>query len=158
MSSIHRAILAVALAFAVAAGAAAATQTVSLGAHAQKAPPPSPSALAAQKAKLAAAEGSIHRALTATPPRLPAVPKFAPLGEPTLPPLVVTRVVPIASSASAPRAQTTAAGRSARAATTVLVTPRAPVNGAGENHARVREGDSEHGAPGGAAHPEPHDD
>ena len=158
MRSIHRAILAVALAFAVAAGAAAATQTVSLGAHAQKAPPPSRSAVAAQKAKLAAAEGSIHRALAAKPPRLPAVPKFAPLGEPTLPPLVVTRVVPIASSASAPRAQTTAAGRSgsSRAAPTVVVTPRAPVNDGGEHHAGVRE--DNHGAPGGAAHSEPHDD
>jgi len=159
MRSIHRAILAVALAFAVAAGAAAATQTVSLGAHAQKAPPPSRSALAAQKAKLAAAEGSIHRALAAKPPRLPAVPKFAPLGEPTVPPLVVTRVVPVAAaSASAPRAPTPVAGRSgsSRAAPTVVITPRAPVNDGGEHHAGVREDD--HGAPGPAAHSEPHDD
>ena len=159
MRSIHRAILAVALAVAVAAGAAAATQTVSLGAHAQKAPPPSRSALAAQKAKLVAGEGSIHRALASKPPRLPAVPKFAPLGEPTVPPLVVTRVVPVAAaSAPAPRAPTSGAGHagSPRPAPTVVVAPRAPVNAGGEDHARVREDD--HGAPGGAAHSEPHDD
>lgn len=99
MRSTHRITLAVALAVSAVAGTAAATQTVHLGADAKEAPPISAKVLAAQKAKLAAADRSIETALAARPPALPKVPKFTPLGEPRVPPLVVTRVVPVASSA-----------------------------------------------------------
>jgi hypothetical protein len=88
----------VALAASAAAGTAAATQTVHLGADAKETTPISASALAAQKAKLAAADRSIDTALAARPPALPKVPKFERLGEPTVPPVVVTRVVSLAPS------------------------------------------------------------
>lgn len=101
MRSTHRITLAVALAVSAVAGTAAASQTVHLGADAKEAPPISAKVLAAQKAKLAAADRSIDTALAARPPALPKVPEFAPLGEPRVPPLVVTRVVPVASPGSA---------------------------------------------------------
>lgn len=100
MRSTHRITLAVALAVSAAAGTAAATQTVHLGADATEAPMLSASQLASQKAKLAAADRSIDSALAARPPALPKVPKFAPLGEPSVPPVVVTRVIPVASAAA----------------------------------------------------------
>ena len=156
MRSTHRAVLAVVLALAVAAGAAAATQTVTLGADAKTAPAPSPSALAAQRAKLAKADASIHRALTATPPPLPAVPKFAPLPKATVPPLVVTRVVPIASSsASAP----TLTGRAREVPETHRSPPSEPSSATSPAPAapRVHVDDDEQAA-GGESHPEHHDD
>ena len=94
MRSTHRIIVAAALAVSAAAGTAAATRTVHLGADTRDATPISASALAAQKARLAAADRSIDRALAARTPALPRVPRFPPLGEPRVPPLVVTRVVP----------------------------------------------------------------
>ena len=99
MRSTHRIIVAVALAVSAAAGTAAATRTVDLGADSKEATPISASALAAQKAKLAVADRSIDRALAARPPALPKIPRFDPLGNPSVPPLVVTRVVPVASAA-----------------------------------------------------------
>ena len=101
MRSTHRVAIAVALALSAAAGAAAATQTVHLGADAKKATPPSAAALAAQQAKLNAADHSIRRALSATPPPLPPVPTFPHLGEPKVAPLVITRVVPAGGPSSA---------------------------------------------------------
>ena len=99
MRSTHRIIVAAALAVSVAAGTAAATRTVHLGADTRDATPISASALAAQKAKLAAADHSIDKALAARPPALPRVPRFHPLGKPSVPPLLVTRVVPMTSPA-----------------------------------------------------------
>jgi hypothetical protein len=93
MRSTHRIIVAVALAVSTAAGTAAATRTVHLGADAKETTPISASTLAAQKAKLAAADRSIDRALAARPPALPGLPRFEPLGEPTVPPLILTRVI-----------------------------------------------------------------
>jgi len=101
MRSTHRSVLAVALAVSAAAGTAAVAQTVHLGADAKKPATISASALKAQKAKLAAADRSIDSALGAKPPKLPPVPKFAPLPAPSVPPAVVTRVVPVASSTPA---------------------------------------------------------
>jgi hypothetical protein len=99
MRSTHRIIVAAALAVSAAAGTAAATRTVHLGADTRDAAPISAAALAAQKAKLAAADQSIDRALAARPPALPRVPRFHPLGNPRVPPLLVTRVVPMTSPA-----------------------------------------------------------
>ena len=155
MRSTHRAILAVVLALTIVAGAAAATQTVNLGADAKAAPTLSPSALAAQRAKLAKADASIHRALTATPPPLPTVPKFAPLPEATVPPLVVTRVVPIASSpASAP----TSTGRAREVPETHRSRPSEPSSAASPAAAAPRAHVDDEQASGDESHPEHHDD
>ena len=184
MRSTHRIVVAVALAVAAAAGTAAATRTVHLGADTRDATPISASALAAQKAKLAAADRSIDRALAARPPALPRVPRFEPLGEPSraapggdargaddLPggrrPTPVTTRPPRTRGRTAPRptrrATTpvpTGGARAGRARTTTARTttrPRGEDDDGGEDHADDHEdgGDSEH-----ARRPEPehHDD
>ncbi len=155
MRSTHRITLAVALAVSAVAGTAAATQTVHLGADAKEAPPISAKVLAAQKAKLAATDRSIDAALAARPPALPKVPKFEPLGEPSVPPLVVTRVVPVASSASAgssggddsPGRST--ASHPAPAADPAPAARSTPAPADPPVHAERDDEDDDHGASGG---------
>lgn len=156
MRSTHRITLAVALAVSAVAGTAAATQTVHLGADSKEAPRLSASALAAQKAKLAAADRSIDTALAARPPALPKVPKFDPLGEPTAPPVVVTRVIPVASaSASGSDGGEDSAGRPTASDRTPSADPApSPVvrSDPAPAHAPVhvdRDDDEDHHASGG---------
>jgi len=154
MRSTHRITLAVALAVSAVAGTAAATQTVHLGADAKEAPAISASALAAQKAKLAAADRSIDTALAARPPALPKVPEFDPLGEPSVPPVVVTRVVPVASaSASSSEGGDDSSGRSTASHRTPSTEPAPAVRSdPAPPHAPVhvdRDDDEDHHASGG---------
>lgn len=141
MRPTHRITLAVALAVSAVAGTAAATQTVHLGADHKAAPTLSASQLAAQKAKLAAADRSIDTALAARPPALPKVPRFAPLGEPSVPPVVVTRVVPVASSAAAETDDDDAAPRSSATRPSPPATHRANAPASPPDHAGREDGE-----------------